>query len=143
MATMANRGGARLVMLAALLIALPGLLMVARTGPGVPDASPQLDRFLVAVRDSTPPTARILVAGNPPGVTFYRATYLLYPRPVFTAFATDYEHSRRAPAVSWGDLRRQARRDGASYVLLWSLPLRPHGSTVVSGGVGTLVEAQP
>lgn len=141
MAKAANRGGL-LPMLAALLIALPGLLVVARTAPGVADASPALDRFLIAVREATPPSARILSAGNPPGVSFYRATYLLYPRVVYSAFATDYEHGWHAPAARWSDLRRLARRDGASYVLLWSLPLRSHGLRVVNQGVGTLVRVR-
>lgn len=141
MAKAANRG-VMLPILAALLIALPGLVVVAHAAPGVSDASPALDRFLIAVRETTPPTARILSAGNPPGVSFYRATYLLYPRVVYSAFETDYEHGWHAPAVRWSDLRRLARRDGATYVLLWSLPLRPYGPAVVSQGVGTLLRVR-
>lgn len=132
-----------LALIATLLIALPGLLIVARATPGVSDAPPALDRFLGAVRDATPPTARILVAGNPPGTVFYRAVYLLYPRIVYTAFATDFTHHQSAPLGNWSELSRIARRRGVDDVLLWSLPLRPHVSARVRQGAGTLVLVRP
>ena len=131
-------GGIVVAAVAALLIAGPGLLAVSRAAPGVSGVPPALDRFLAAVRRATPSTARLLVAGNPPGTTFYRASYLLYPRTVYTAFSTDFAHSTVAPAVDWRELRRQARQDRARYVLLWSLSLRAQERLVDYGGRGVL-----
>ncbi len=130
------------LLLAALAIALPGLLADTHAAPIPPNAPPALDRFLQSVRAATPPTARILVAGAPPALAFYRATYLLYPRIVYSAFPTDYAHGWITPTAHWRALRAQARHDGAGYVLLWALPLKPSGTVAVRGSTGTLVRVQ-
>jgi hypothetical protein len=141
MARDSNPSGRPAVMVVvALLIALPGLLVTSRATPIPPNAPPALDRFLAAVDHLTPPTAHILVAGAPPALVFYRATYLLYPRIVYTAFATDYAHGWTAPAVNWRALLRRAHRAGARHVLLWALPVAPHATVVVRAGLGWLVQ---
>ena len=127
----------------ALLIALPGFLVTLRATPVPPDAPPTLDRFLAAVRGVTPPAAHVLVAGAPPALVFYRATYLLYPRTVTTAFPTDYAHRWTAPPISWRDLERRARRQSARYILLWALPVAPAGLVRMRVSAGTLVEVRP
>ena len=127
----------------AFLIALPGFLVTVRATPIPPDAPPTLDRFLAAVRGATPPAAHVLVAGASPALVFYRATYLLYPRTVTTAFPTDYAHRGTAPPISWRDLERRARRQGARYILLWALPLAPARAVRMRFSSGTLVEVSP
>ncbi len=131
-------------LLVALLIGAPGLVVTMQAAPIPPSAlpSPLLDAFIAAVRDRTPQTARVLVAGNPPALVFYRATYLLYPRAVYTAFPTDYAHGGTAPPTGWPSLRRLARRDGADYVLLWALPIARSGVTPIRSkdGSGALVQ---
>lgn len=129
------------VVLVMLLITVPGLLFDARATPAHRDVPPALDRFLASVRAATPPQARILVAGAPPSLTYYRATYLLYPRRVYSAFPTDYAHGWSVPPLRWADVQAQALRDGARYILLWALPLAPRGAVAVRSGAGTLVEA--
>ena len=129
--------------LVAFLIALPGFLVTVRAAPSPPDAPPTLDRFLVAVRGITPPAAHILVAGARPALVFYRATYLLYPRTVDTAFPTDYAHRGTALPISWHDLERRARRQGARYILLWALPVAPTSAVRMRFSAGTLVEVSP
>ncbi len=138
-----QRGSLAVAAVAALLIAAPGLLTVSIASPGDSGVPPALDRFLAAVRRATPPTARLLVAGNPPGTTFYRAAYLLYPRVIYTAFRTDFAHSAAAPVATWSALHRQAQHDGASYMLLWSLPLRAQGHVLAHQDGGTLVQVRP
>jgi hypothetical protein len=137
------RGHGVLVAIVACLIAVPGLVAVSSAAPGVADAPPALDRFLAGVGAATPPAARILVAGSPPAVVFYRAVYLLYPRTVFTAFPTDFEHGWSAPPVRWDELLYRARRDGATYVLTWAVPLRAHGLVRLQHGAGALVQVAP
>ncbi len=136
--------GRGLWLLVALLIGAPGLFVTMQAEPIPPSAppSPLLDSFITAVRDRTPQTARVLVAGNPPALVFYRATYLLYPRTVYTAFPTDYAHGGTAPPTDWPSLRRLARQDGADYVLLWALPVTPSGVTPTRSkdGSGALVQ---
>ena len=131
------------IVFVALLIALPGFLVTVRATPLPSDAPPTLDRFLVAVRGITPPAAHILVAGARPALVFYRATYLLYPRTVSTAFPTDYAHRGTARPISWRDLERRARHDGARYILLWALPVAPASAVRMRFGAGTLVEVRP
>jgi hypothetical protein len=131
------------LLFAALAIALPGLLADTHAAPISPNAPPALDRFLQSVRAATPATARILVAGAPPALAFYRATYLLYPRVVYSAFATDYAHGWTAPTTHWRTLQAQARHDGAGYVLVWSLPLTSPRTVVVQSSTGMLVRVQP
>jgi len=136
--------GRGLWLLVALLIGAPGLFVTLQAAPIPPNAppSPALDTFIAAVRDRTPRAARVLVAGAPPALVFYRATYLLYPRAVYTAFPTDYAHGGIAPPTDWPSLRRLARQDGASYVLLWALPVAPSGATLIrsADGTGALVQ---
>jgi hypothetical protein len=127
----------------ALLIALPGFLVTVRATPIPPDASPTLDRFLAAVRGVTPPTARLLVAGDPPAFVFYRATSLLYPRTVYNTTSTDYAQAMAAPHLTWRDLERRAHHDGARYVLLWSLPVTTRARVLLRVGAGRLVEVRP
>ena len=144
MARDANRRGRPAAMVfVALLIALPGFLVTVRATPMPRDASPTLDGFLAAVRGATPPAAHVLVAGTQPGLVFYRATYLLYPRTVYTAFPTDYAHRGTAPPISWRDLERRARRQGARYILLWALPVAPASAVRMHFSAGTLVEVRP
>ena len=131
------------IVFVALLIALPGFLVTVRATPLPSDAPPTLDRFLAAVRGVTPPAAHVLVAGARPALVFYRATYLLYPRTVDTAFPTDYAHRGTAPPISWRDLERRARRQGARYILLWALPVAPSSVVRMRLSVGTLVEVKP
>jgi hypothetical protein len=131
------------LLLAALAIALPGLLADTHAAPVPSNVPPALDRFLQAVRTATPPTARILVAAAPPALAFYRATYLLYPRVVYSAFATDYAHGWITPTAHWRVLQSQARHDGAGYVLLWALPLKSPGAVAVHSSAGMLVRVQP
>lgn len=102
-----------------------------------------MDAFFSAVRAATPPTARILIAGAPPGLVFYRATYDLYPRRAYTAFPIDYAHSAVAPPTSWRALQAMARRDGATYVVTWQLPLTPRGIVRVRTRFGSLIEVTP
>jgi len=136
--------GHGLWLLVALLIGAPGLFVTLQAAPLPLTAppSPSLDTFIAAVRDRTPRTARVLVAGNPSTLVFYRATYLLYPRAVYTAFPTDYAHGGTAPPTDWPSLRRLARQDGASYVLLWALPVALSGATLIrsADGTGALVQ---
>ncbi len=136
--------GHGLWLLVALLIGAPGLFVTLQAAPLPPTAppSPALDTFIDAVRDRTPRAARVLVAGDPPALVFYRATYLLYPRAVYTAFPTDYAHGGTAPPTDWPSLRRLARQDGASYVLLWALPVALSGATLIrsADGTGALVQ---
>jgi len=147
---MGMSGGSRaggnpvLMALVALLIALPGLAVEA-TSPRAPVASdlpPTLDGFLVRVSAATPPDARILVAGAPPAVVFYRATLRLYPRRVSSALPTDYAHASAAPRVRWSGLARQARLLRARYVLLWDLPLATPPTALVHAGAGALIEVR-
>jgi hypothetical protein len=126
-----------------LLIALPGFLVTIRATPIPPDAPPTLDHVLAAVRGVTPPAAHVLVAGGRPALVFYRATYLLYPRTVTTAFPTDYAHRGTAPPISWRDLERRARRQGARYILLWALPVAPASAVRMRLSAGTMVEVRP
>src|SRR2546421_721416 len=111
--------------------------------PAGPGTLPVLDRFLGSVRAATPPTAHLLVAGNPPDFVFYRATYLLYPRTVYSTTSTDYAHAFAVPALTWRDLERRAHRDGAHYVLLWALPVTTRARVLVRVGAGRLVEVMP
>lgn len=135
--------GHGLWLMVALLIGGPGLFVTMQAAP-IPSntqPSPSLDTFIALVRGRTPQTARVLVAGNPPALVFYRATYLLYPRTVYAAFPTDYAHGGSAPPTAWPSLRRLARQDGADYVLLWSLPVARSGAMVIrpAEGSGALV----
>jgi hypothetical protein len=144
MARDSNRSGRPAAMVfVALLIALPGFLVTVRATPIRPAAPPALDRFLAAVRGVTPPAAHVLVAGAQPALVFYRATYLLYPRTVYTAFPTDYVHRGTAPSISWRALERRARRQSARYILLWALPVAPASTVRRRFGTGTLVEVRP
>lgn len=138
-----------LMLIMALAIVLPGALFEARglAVAGSSDVPPALDRFLASVAASTPATARILIAGAPAGLTFYRATSALYPRVVYSALPTDYAHSQMQTLVSWAHLRLLTRRHGARYLLLWNM--RPGGQRATSmmsvraqSGLGTLVEVK-
>ena len=147
MARSTRRGAHPLMVLVALAIIAPGILADGRvlTARPRPDAPLSLDLFLDAVRRATPPMAHILAAGSPPALVFYRATAALYPRPVYSAFPTDYAHSATAPAVKWPTLARRAHHDGAAYVLLWSQQLHVHaiGTIVARGDAGELVRVAP
>jgi len=145
MARSTRRRAHPLMVLVALAIIAPGILADghALTARPQPDAPPSLDLFLGAVRRATPTTARILAAGAPAALVFYRATTALYPRRVYSAFPTDYAHSATAPAADWLMLARRARRDGADYVLLWSRPLHVAGTIVARGAGGLLGRVTP
>jgi hypothetical protein len=134
-----------LMVFVAALIAVPGAVAESRilTTPARPDALPALAHFLASVRAATPPTARLLVAGNPPAFVFYKATYLLYPRRVYSATSTDYAQAMLAPYLTWRDLERRARHAGARDVLLWSLPVTTGARVVAHVGAGRLVEVRP
>ena len=124
-----------MLVLAALLVAVPGLLAsigAASSPPALP-APLALDSFLATVARHTPASPRtvLLVAGDPPALVFYRATYRLYPRTVRTAFAVDYRHATSTPAATWPALRGLARSVGAGYVLLWGIPVVPPGRPLV------------
>ena len=140
-----RRSAAMLMVFVAALIAVPSAAAESRilATPAGPDALPVLDHFLGSVRAATPPTARLLVAGNPPAFVFYRATYLLYPRRVYNTTSTDYAQAMVAPQLTWRDLERRAHHDGARYVLLWSLPVTTRARVVVRVGAGRLVEVTP
>ena len=138
-----RHAGTTLMLAVCLMIALPGLLVVARAAPASSGVPPRLDGFLAAVRDATPPHARLLAYGAPPALIFYRATYLLYPRTVCSAAATDYAHGSVASALPWPTVRRLAHRDGARYVIVWALPLAVHGTVLLRSGAGTLIEIAP
>ena len=140
-----RRSSVLLMVFVAALIVLPGAvaeshILAAPAGPG---ALPTLDHFLASVRAATPPTAHLLVAGNPPAFVFYRATYLLYPRKVYSTTSTDYAQAFAAPALTWRDLERRAHRDGARYALLWALSVRPRGRVLVRVDAGRLVAVMP
>ena len=140
-----RRSNVTLMVCVAALIALPGAVaesgvLAAPAGPGM---LPALDHFLGSVRAATPPTARLLVAGNPPAFVFYRATYLLYPRRVYNTTSTDYAQAFTAPTLTWRDLEHHARHDGARAVLLWSLPVTTRARVLVRVGAGRLVEVTP
>jgi hypothetical protein len=139
------RSSVLLMVVVTALIAVPGAMAESRilATPTGPDALPVLDHFLGAVRAATPPTARLLVAGNPPAFVFYRATYLLYPRRVYNTTSTDYAQATVAPILSWRDLERRARHDGARDLLLWSLPVTTRARVLVRVGAGRLVEVTP
>jgi len=147
MARSTRRRAHPLMVVVALAIIAPGILADGRalTARPRPDAPPSLDVFLGAVRRATPLTARILAAGAPPALVFYRATAALYPRRVYSAFPTDYAHSATAPAVDWPTLARRARHDGEAYVLLWSQQPHVHavGAIVARGDAGELVRVTP
>ena len=146
-----RRSGVPLMAFVAALIALPGALpvldhflgSVRAATPAGPGTLPVLDHFLGSVRAATPPTARLLVAGNPPDFVFYRATYLLYPRTIYSTTSTDYAHALVVPALTWRDLERRARHDGARYVLLWARPVTTRARVLVRVGAGRLVEVMP
>jgi hypothetical protein len=140
-----RRSSVLLMVFVAALIALPGAVAESRilAMPARPDALPVLDRFLASVRAATPPTARLLVAGNPPAFVFYRATYLLYPRRVYNTTRTDYAQAFTAPKLTWRDLERHARHDGARAVLLWARPVTTRARVLVRVGAGRLVEVTP
>ena len=140
-----RRSSVLLMVFLAALIAVPGAVAESRilATPARPDALPMLDRFLASVRAATPPTAHLLVAGNPPAFVFYRATYLLYPRRIYSTTSTHYAQAMVAPHLTWRDLERRARHDGARDVLLWSLPVTTGARVVVHVGTGRLVEVRP
>jgi hypothetical protein len=140
-----RRSSILLMVLVAALIAVPGTVAESHilATPARPDALPVLDRFLASVRAATPPTARLLAAGNPPAFVFYRATYLLYPRRVYSATSTDYAQAMVAPHLTWRARERRARRQGARYILLWALPVAPASAVRMRFGAGTLVEVRP
>lgn len=126
----------------ALLMVLTGLAAESRVlaGPPTPGAPAALDRFLEAVRAATPPQARLLAAGDSPALTSYRATYLLYPRYVYSATSTDYAHAALAPHLRWPDLLRLAGRVHARYILLWGLGGVPRAAVRFQVAGGTLAE---
>ena len=138
----ASRRTVLLMVGVALLMILPGLVTEshALAGPSTPGAPPALDRFREAVRAATPPQARLLAAGDPPALTSYRATYLLYPRYVYSATSTDYAHAALAPHLRWTDLLRLAGRVHARYVLLWQLGGMPRAAVRLRVDGGMLAE---
>ena len=140
-----RRGTALLMACVAALIALPGAAVEGGilAAPARPDGLPALDHFLTSVRAATPPTARLLVAANPPAFVFYRATYLLYPRRVYNTTGTDYAQAFAAPNLTWRDLARRAHRDSARYVLLWAQPVTTRAQVVVRVGAGRLAGVMP
>lgn len=134
-----------LMALLALLIALPGLIIDTQAAHNLASVvPPKLERFLNAMRAVTSPTARVLVAGSPPDMVFYRATYVLYPRIVYSAYTPQRRYmSWTAPPLTWPNLQRIAHHDGARYVLLWELPVIPHGVVHMHNGPAELVEVEP
>lgn len=123
-------------------IALPGLVQLVGASPGATGVPPNLDSFLSAVSEATPPNARILAFGAQPALVFYRSTYLLYPRVVYSAEPTDYAHRDVSIPLSWPTLRRLARRDRAQYVIAWPLPWKANGAILLRSGPGALLETR-
>jgi len=130
------------LMLACLLIALPALFFVATARQAATDVPPALDAFLTRVRDTVPPGALLLVAGNPPALTLYRATYLLYPRRIIGAQPTDFARASVPARLSWAQLLAVADAHHAAYVVLWNMNVAPSGRVRLHLGDGILAEAR-
>jgi hypothetical protein len=120
---MAPRG----LMLAALLIVPWGLVTALHTAPIPPNAPPELDRFLADVAAATPARARLLVAGVPPALVFYRATYRLYPRTVVGYLVRPYTEVDGwvGSPDTWAGAAQYARRARVQYVALWDSSASP------------------
>ncbi len=145
-------GGRRRLVLVGLLlslVALPASLAESRDFGASPrsEVPPSLDAFLAAVRDATPPAARLLVVGEPPVLVFERPVYALYPRVVYSAVDTSYMRAHRAQTFSWPGLGRLARRDRARYILVWAPRSEPRGPlpgpVLLRQGAGRLVGVAP
>lgn len=132
-------GETRLLPLLFALIACPGIILAAAR-PEPRDVPHGIDRFLATARNATPANARLLAYGYPGALVFYRATYMLYPRTVFSAMPTDYDHRALAPAMNWGAVLRLALIDRAGYVASWSVAVPRSANVLVRSGNGTLVE---
>jgi hypothetical protein len=128
------------LMLACLLIALPALFFSATAGQAPPDVPPTLDAFLMRVRRTLPPGARLLVAGNSPALALYRATYLLYPHPIIGAQPADFARASVPARLTWAQLQALANVDGAPYVVLWNMDAAPPGRVRLRLGDGILAE---
>lgn len=123
-----------------LLIVFPGLLSTFRHLHPAPPPSPQLDRFLDAVRAITPANTRLIIASNTGGLTFFRATYLLYPRRIYSAQGTNFTGpSPLTPSMSWQKLVRLAKNDYASYILTWDYPIHSRDTIRFRMGAGLMI----
>lgn len=122
----------RLMLVAALTIPW-GLVTALRATPIPPNAPRALDRFLADVAAATPPHTRLLVAGQPSALVFYRATYRLYPRAVVGYLVRPYtaiDGWVGAPAT-WPAAVRFARRKGARLIALWGSEVTPPATAIV------------
>lgn len=122
----------RLVLVAALTIPW-GLVTALRATPIPPNAPPALDRFLADVAMATPPRTRLLVAGQPSALVFYRATYGLYPRAVVGYLVRPYtaiDGWVGAPAT-WSAAVRFAQRKGAQFIALWGSEVTPPATAIL------------
>lgn len=129
-----DRGPLTFMALVAILAALPGIFMDLRATPAFPDAPPAFDRFIASVQAATPATARYVVVADDPVLMFYRATYLLSPRPVY-----DASPAAGQARVRWQQVLDSARSHHAGYVLIWSSHPIHGGHTLLHRGLGTLV----
>jgi hypothetical protein len=132
--------GGSALMLAGLLIALPGAFFFATGRQTVTDVPLSLDAFLMRVQAMTSPGSRLLVAGSPPAVILYRATYLLYPRLVIGAQPTDFAHAAAATRLSWVQVQALAAEKHTRYVVLWNMDVAPTGTVRLRMGNGVLAE---
>jgi len=120
----------------------PALLVETQAQPPRSGSTPALERFLAEVRAATPPSAHLCAVSE----TFvvHRARYLLYPRSICLLEAPDVDGiAPLARPAFWRDLPRWARRQGARYLLGWSLPQLPRGRVLLRSGPGILVEFSP
>lgn len=127
--------------LVVLIVALPTALAESKASPALPDSSPNFDRLLSSVRAATPSNVRLLVLGDPPVVSFYRATYQLYPRRVYNAAPPDAVFSLNASPLYWPHILRLARHTHARFVVLWGVSVAPRTAIVrLRQGPGELIE---
>jgi hypothetical protein len=136
---------------ATLLVILPGIrdnlvvvraLQAARPSVDVdPRLDPRLDQFLVSVSRRIPSTARVLIAGSPPIVSFYRATYVLYPRSVLPV--TRGSSDRTGSSLLWTRVKHDARTERAQYIIVWGLVRAPDGVMKPQVGAHSLWKSVP
>ena len=146
----AGRGGILPIAVAAFLIIPLGIWDSARmfhiissTPPSI-TIVPSFNHFLSRADARTPATARIALYayGNSGGLLFFRASYMLYPRPVFPLMNID-SFSWSGPTLSRRDLMSRARSVHATYLLVWGMSPNRQGILSVQPAAQQIVKVVP